>query len=910
VTVDPNAPLARPVVSDSTLSLSDVLDRDHVTVDVLANVFFADGNPRTLGLSVYPGYQNVATVTSDNKIEVTVGNLSQIIPFKVTNPTDASIFSYAFIRVPGYSDALPQLDRRAPALQVKSEDQLVINLNDYVIAVGGKKVRLTDPSTVQATHANGDDLVTDSDTIVYTSADKYFGPASISFQVTDGTSASDPNGRTATLVLPITVLPRDNQPPAFAGAVIDFEPGQEKPIDLLKLTNYPYAKDLAELSYSLVGPPPVGFSYTLTGTNLTLRADDSAVKGTTTSMTLGVRDAINAGRAGRIDLTVVASTRPLLSPAPDSAVVARGTSSVIDVLTNDQATNPFPTKPLTVVGIRGLDGSNLPTGITVQPSADKSSLTVAVAGNAPTGDVSLQYQVADATNDPDRYVWGSITISVQDRPDAVSNLSATGFGDRQLTMRWNAGAANNSPITKYRVSTSTPSGSFIASTDCSGTTCTIGTPGNGSANAVLVTVIAVNAIGESAAVTLPNAVWSDVIPASPGALTYTPLDGGLAISWNDVPAPPGGTAVTGYSVTVGSYVETLDRNSYCSGGHCALDTIAHGWTLSNGSPYAVTVSARNDAYQGLAAWNSSSLPGATPAGPPVVTATPLASVSSDTTVLFDWTGAFADNGRPITAFTAAAFTGAAPSCSADGTVTANGATIVGPLNATSTTFTVAVNSTYSLIVFAFNGQGCTASPAVVAHTWPPVVTAITVTPATAGPDGLHYDFALSGATMGTTPVTSDYTLRYRLIGDVSQAEYGPVSIGDTLLADQQQYGHAVSIQVRACRTYDSNELCQPQWSSSFALGTPIDLSVSALTFTPDGGVFNNGGTFTWLGLPSGDYAAVDFSCSTSPNGATFLSSATAPPCHVDANAIFGQMPYFTIRIKANGTQYLMGYPGQ
>lgn len=908
VTVDPNAPLARPVVTDSTLTLSDVLDRDRVTVDVLANVFFADGNPRDLGLSVYPGYDNVATVTADKRIEVTVGNLSQIIPFKVTNPTDASIFSYAFIRVPGYSDALPQLDRRAPALTVKSEDQLVINLNDYVIAVGGKQVRLTDASTVQATHANGDDLVRDNDTLVYTSASKYFGPASISFQVTDGASATDPNGRTATLVLPITVLPRENQPPAFAGAVIEFEPGQEKTIDLLKLTNYPYSKDLAELSYSLVGAAPVGFSYTLAGTMLTLRADDSAVKGSATSMTLGVRDAINDGRAGRIDLTIVASTRPLLKPAPDSAIVTRGTSTAIDVLTNDQATNPFPTKPLTVVGIRGLDGSNLPAGITVQPSSDKSTLAVSVATNAPTGDVSLQYQVADATNDPDRYVWGSVTISVQDRPDAVSSLTATGFGDRQLTMRWNAGASNNSPITSYRVTTTAPSGSTIASTTCSGTTCTVATPGNGSANAVLVTVVAINAIGESSPVTLSNPVWSDVIPAAPSGLTYTPLDGGLAISWDDVPTPPGGTAVTGFAVSVGANVETLDRTAYCSAGHCALDTIAHGWSLSNGSPYAVTVSARNDAYQGLAAWNSSTLPGATPAGPPVVLGTPLASVATDTTVQFDWSGVFGDNGRPITSYSAAAYTGAVPTCSSNGTVTANGATVIGPLSATTATFTVAVNSTYSLIVFAYNGQGCTASPAVVAHTWPPIVTALTVAPATAGPDGLHYDFALSAASMGTTTLTSDYTLRYRLIGDVSQAEYGPVALGDALLADQQQYGHAVSIQVRACRTYDSNELCQPQWSNSFALGTPVDLSVTGLSFVPSGGVLNNGGTFSWVELPSGDYTAVDYSCSTSPNGGNFTPAGGAGSCQ--GNAYFGQTFYLTVRVKANGTQYVTAYPGQ
>ncbi len=83
------------------------------------------------------------------------------------------MFSYAFIRGAGFDDALPQVDRRAPPLVVGSEDELVIELNDYVVSAGGR-VRLTDASSVQATHANGDDLVLDADTLVFTSADTYF----------------------------------------------------------------------------------------------------------------------------------------------------------------------------------------------------------------------------------------------------------------------------------------------------------------------------------------------------------------------------------------------------------------------------------------------------------------------------------------------------------------------------------------------------------------------------------------------------------------------------------------------------------------------------------------------------------------------------------------------------------------
>src|SRR5262249_7919813 len=143
-------------------------------------------------------------------------------------------------------------------------ETLEIELNDRVVALGGKRVRILDAGTVTATHSDGSPLVVDDDTLRFTSADRYFGPASISLEVTDGRSPGDPEGRTAVLTLPITVTPRENQPPVFVGAVVDFEPGQSKELDLIKLTNYPY-DDIDELAYTLLDPLPEGFSVELNG---------------------------------------------------------------------------------------------------------------------------------------------------------------------------------------------------------------------------------------------------------------------------------------------------------------------------------------------------------------------------------------------------------------------------------------------------------------------------------------------------------------------------------------------------------------------------------------------------------------------------------------------------------------------
>ena len=311
IIVDPNAPPIYPVARDVVLTLTDILGRDVVDVDVLKNVFLADGAVGSLTVSLLPGYDSGATVTSSKRVRVTVGDKSQIIPFSVASPSSPSVVAYAFVWVPGYDDAAPQLNRKAPPLTVPSESGLTIHLADYVVAIGGKKVRLVDSSSVQATHANGGPLVIDDQTLKFTSADKYFGPASISFEVTDGDSATDPDGRRATLVLPIKVTPRENQPPVFNGGVIDFEPGESKTLELLKLTTYPYPKDLDELAYSVVGPAPVGFSYTLSGQELTVRADSDAVKNTSSSIVLAVHDDVAAGKEGSIQL----GSRPLNTPA-------------------------------------------------------------------------------------------------------------------------------------------------------------------------------------------------------------------------------------------------------------------------------------------------------------------------------------------------------------------------------------------------------------------------------------------------------------------------------------------------------------------------------------------------------------------------------------------------------------------
>ncbi len=906
VTVDPKAPLATPVASDTVLTLNDIQDRATLDVDVLANVFFADGPSSALDLSVYPGYGATAQVTPDKHITVTVTAHSQIIPFKVANPQDPAVFSYAFIWVPGTDDALPQLNLRAPSLTVVSGSKLTIDLNQYVIAAQGKKVQLTDSSLVTATHSDGSPLVVDSRTLQFTSADHYFGPASISFQVTDGTSPTDPAGRKSILTLPIKVLPKTNQPPVFTGGVINFQPSTVVDVDLVKLTNYPYQSDLGQLVFSIVGQTPSGFSTSLSGQHLTITANVDASAGTTAQLGIAVRDNSSTGTPGTIQLVVVESTAPLAVAAPDSAVVQRGQSTTVDVLANDNATNPFPGQPLQVIAIRGLDGGTVPAGLTITPNSTKSLLSVSASSAAVPGDTTLQYEVADATNDPTRYVWGNVTISVQDRPDPVTNVRVVSFGDRQLTVDWNPGAANNSPITGYNVIESDPSsGNTISTTPCTGSLCTVTTPGNGPASTVHLTVTATNAIGTSDPTADPTDIWSDIIPGPPTNLNAAPLDHGLDITWSAPPAN-GGSAIT-------SYVISVDGTSPVTVGAGTTEVqVTDAAGIANGSAVNYSVSARNSAFAQLANWNSASGTGF-PAGPPlyVVGNPPVAgTVGEDgTSVSLSWAGSFNSNGAAITDYRAAAFPAgnATPACSPSVGQDAG--------SSTGTTFTgLSANQPYDFVVYAFNAMGCGTSD-IVALTPRPIpgtVTSISVS----GPlpnGATTWDFELNSATIGSGSTTTN-RFEYQLSGgSVDGSVYGPLPYSNFLATNNNsQYGSDIQVSVKACELYTEQVVCSDNWSAPFELGVPVQssdlpgLSFSHPAFNPLGPAVQ--GTWTWTaGLPMASYDTITYDCGDGSGPQTLDPNNPGSCTANETTALSQDFPPLIISIGVNGHHYVRTY---
>ncbi|HEU5222736.1 MAG TPA: Ig-like domain-containing protein [Candidatus Lumbricidophila sp.] len=839
-----DAPLSQPEVADTNLNLSDVLDRDSIDVGVLRQAFASDVPASSLKVGLFPGFAPLATVLPDGSIRVKIADQRQIIPFSVTHPDDPTLRAVAVISVPGRDDALPQLRRDAPTVVVNSGESVTLRLADYVIAASGKPVRLLDPATVRATHADGTDLVVDETTLRFTSAGEYFGPASISFTVTDGQSASDPRGRSATVVIPIDVRPRVNQPPTFVGGVIDFEPGQAKTIDLSKLTND--ASSSADLRFAMLGAVPPGFAVSLNGSQLRIEASAEVSTGLRSTMRVGVSAGDVTGTPGVINLRVVPSTRPLAQPQPDTIVAPRGKSTAVNVLDNDQAGNPFPGSALIVGDVLVTDQL---AGVVPVPSADGSTIVINVAADAEPGTATVQYEVLDATRDRARAVWTQLTISVQDRPEPVTNLRVTGYGDHSLTLSFAPGGFNNLPITGFVITQLDPAGTKLSQSECTVTTCRVTTLGNGQAHRVRVQVQARNALGLSDPTTLVEPVWSDVVPPVPSNLTANPLDGALDVQWSPVDAGAG-SAVTSYVVTVADQVTEVSA-SVCTNTTCHF----RSQRLDNGSLVTYSVSARNDAQPTFANWNTASGTG-TPFGPPIaanisVTADPAAGAA---TVTWD---AFGANGDPILGYYVERLvvgqhdvpTGA-QACSvtqpAPGQVVAPvaGGTVaevvaVGPTTrSVRFTGTSAQQAEYSFVVWAYNRAACrnTAVASAVVRPAPSTITSV--------------DSAMAWLNTSTWDRHIDRTDSAGMRTEIVATDPNGAVVGSPTTYDgtgwlrvllNRPFGEAVHFRVRSCTAWGT---CS-QWSQVF----PANASPT-LTFAMPGMQWDaSTQAWNWASLP-------------------------------------------------------------
>ncbi|WP_242684845.1 Ig-like domain-containing protein [Microbacterium sp. SD291] len=611
ITVDEDVPLQAPVARDDRLRPADLKDETlSADIEILTNDEDPDGTTDALDVEVAEG----GTMLENGKVRVTVGEEQQLIRYTLTDQDGLS--ASAFIFVPAQEGLRPTLDSTKP-VEVVSGETKELALSEYVTVAGGGDVVITEHAKVSAVHSDGADLVKDGKTLVYTSAEGYFGQDAITFEVTDGTGPDDPEGRKATLTIPISVLPPENQQPTFVRGEVNVAPGEDATtLDLAALTTDPDPEDKGDHRYTLVSGEEKGITARVDGSRLSVEASSNAKKGTAVTLTLRITDGETEPIEGTVRVLVTASNRALPAANTDTISEAdQGKSITVPVLANDF--NPFPETPLELVAANVETGSG-----TAVMNGDE---VVVTPSDTFVGTMVVGYRIQDATEDVDREANGQIVVTVQGVPEAPSAPVVTSEQDRTVVVSYGAPSNNGAEITKYTVRSvqGTP-----YTKECASTTCTL----DGLTNNVEYTfqVTATNRVGESKPSGTSGVGRPDVRPDTPNPPTLTFGDRSLNVSWVTPTTP--GSPVESYTLEISPAPPSGITQKTATGNSLVWEG------LENGGNYQVKIQAHNRAPEpsSWSNWSTSEVPAGPPLTPGAPTTEELAPVGNQAQMRVNW----------------------------------------------------------------------------------------------------------------------------------------------------------------------------------------------------------------------------------------------------------------------------------
>ncbi|MFZ1287433.1 MAG: Ig-like domain-containing protein [Candidatus Phosphoribacter sp.] len=604
-------PLQAPTARDDFVLASDIAGQTTIDVDVLANDEDPDGAAEALRVSTDAGL----LVASNGVVTVPLKPERQVIVYTVTDVD--GLTGKAVIVVPGTEDRLPMLFPEKNPAKVKAGETLTIPLAEYVSVRDGHAPMLTFEDRVRAgVGSNGAPVIKDAKTLVFTPDVLFFGPTSVTFEVTDGKAPDDPEGLKAVLTLVIDVESSGKHLPTFSPADVAVAAGEPAvTVDLSSMTQDPDPGDLDRMQYS-IGDVPGGFEVHQDGKTLRISSPVDTKAGTAGLLAVTVNDGSTHPVSGNVPLKAVSSTRPLMTVTDAVLDKAKaGVAETVDV--TKYVTNPYAVdgKPITLVGSPVVVGASGGTA-----TAQGLSIIVTPAA-AFHGQMTVNYTVADATNDPKRQVQGRISLTVRDKPDPPTSVIAETHESKTATVSWTAGANNGAQITKFTVKWSG------GAKDCGQvTTCMI----TGLTNNVhyTFTVVATNEVGDSETSAASNDVRPDVKPNPPAAPTVKFGDKQIDVTWT--------TPRTEGSPVKGFVLEISGPTSGATQVQLALVT-SHTWTgLTNGASYTFRVQATSDASEpsDFSAYSAAEIPAGVPLNltSPRVVKNPVSALPPSATV--------------------------------------------------------------------------------------------------------------------------------------------------------------------------------------------------------------------------------------------------------------------------------------
>lgn len=594
IVVSPDAPGQPPIARDDEVRSFDPADEE-VEVDVLANDEDPDGEiteVRVVG-------DRAGVRVDGRRLVVTPGDAAQLVPYTITD--DEGLAATAVVRVPprGVNQPPEAVELDGPIEVKQGEGAKEIPLDSVVRDPEGRTVILTLEDRVRAANSDGSGLVKDRTTLQFTPKPDYAGPASITFEVTDGADANDPAGATAVISVPIKVISDRNLPPTWRSApVVEVAPRESaQRIELAASVEDPEEDDLT-FTVDDTGKPD-GSTVELDGSELVVGAGSATPAGE-----YRIAVAVTDGQAGEgrpaaspVVLRVLTSIRP----EPTCSPIVLGDASAGEEIEVDVAascTNPYPDSPLELVGAEG----------PVQVATGGTTLRF-TPPRGTVGDVTVSFEVSDAIQ---RRAGGTVTARIRDVPSTPTAPAVTSVESRQVTLSWTAPAANGAPIEFYDVRWEG------GSQECPSTSCVI----TGLQNDVSYrfAVVAHNAVGDSEPSDLSAPARPDQRPEAPGSVTlrFDPAqpDGKLVAEWTASRSE--GSPVTGYLLDVSPPPPTG-----ASQVRTGPETTALLTGLENGTNYVVQVRAVNSAATGPSDPTTSNTE--SPARPPAAVARPNAA---------------------------------------------------------------------------------------------------------------------------------------------------------------------------------------------------------------------------------------------------------------------------------------------
>lgn len=624
VVVRKEAPELAPIARDDSVS-NEALQagqNNTVIVPVLANDEDPDGDIADVTITtpdanVHPNM--------DGTVAVTLTNEPQLLIYTLTDASNKQ--ASAVIRVPGVEIVRPTVDTTTVPIKAKAGETKEIRINDHIRTRSGRSVMITAEQKVSAgLGANGDPLVKDPTTLVFTAREDFSGLTSITLEVTDGKDLNDSEGRTAIITLPIEVEPIENRPPTVTPTGMQVAPGEEAATtNLALMVTDPDNDNPTSMTYSLAGSAPSGLTASISGTTLSVSAPADAPRGNAGSIRVKVDDGRGGSAEADVPVTVVSSSRPLIQTSDAQVTLDAAKSTTVDI--TQYATNPFTEQgAITLVGQpTASEGGSV--------TANGTQLTInANAGF--NGTFTVTYTVVDATKDPSREVRGIVTATVRDKPGAPSDVTAVSNSSGTAQVSWTAGPANGTPITTFTVTDHTQGDSMPCGLV---TTCLFPNRQNGIEHSFSVT--ATNEVGVSD----PSGqatTMIDIEPEAPAVPTLTEGDRTITVTWQ--PPHNEGSALIDYEVTLSpAGTQTIP----------AGQTTATFTGLNNGAEYVATVRARNGK-------GSSPLSQASPAKVPYGAPGPVSNVTANyaslgtgtgsvATVVISWDPPSNTNGRAI-----------------------------------------------------------------------------------------------------------------------------------------------------------------------------------------------------------------------------------------------------------------------